>query len=103
MVKKFLKVCSPLSQVSARNTNNALIDQMQIMAHLDKINNFNCVMAILAGLSNAAVHRLKFTMDELSESYKQEWNQFQEMMSSDNNYRLYRERLHKATPPVMPY
>lgn len=73
------------------------------MTHLEKINNFNSLTAISAGLNNSAVHRLKFTMEDLPESYKQDWALVQEKMSTDNNSRTYRDLLHQATPPVMPY
>lgn len=73
------------------------------MVHLEKLNNFNTLMAISAGLNNAAVYRLKFTMDDLPAASKQEWEELQAKISADNNSRIYREMLRQATLPVMPY
>ncbi len=41
------------------------------LQHLRAFNNFNSIMAILAGFNMAAVHRLKWTRGSLPEKYEQ--------------------------------
>jgi len=104
MVKKFLKVCFlPKDNRLPGSPSPYPTTTLQVISHLDKINNFNSLMAISAGLNNSAIHRLKFTMDDLPAGTKQEWQEIQDKMATDNNSRIYRERLRQSTPPVMPY
>src|SRR5690606_19240389 len=45
------------------------IKLIELSACLRKYNNFNSLLAVLAGLNNSAVHRLAHTRSEISEKY----------------------------------
>jgi hypothetical protein len=81
---------------------------VQVAAALRAHRNFNGVQAILAGLSNAAVHRLKATRARLDKGVAAEWTALSALMSHDRSYRRYRDalrRLTESTPPLpfVPY
>eukprot|EP01088_Endostelium_zonatum_P007577 TRINITY_DN1988_c1_g1_i1.p1 TRINITY_DN1988_c1_g1~~TRINITY_DN1988_c1_g1_i1.p1 ORF type:complete len:1287 (-),score=395.26 TRINITY_DN1988_c1_g1_i1:145-4005(-) len=68
-----------------------------------ELNNFNCVMEILSGLQNASVYRLKATFEMLP---KKTWEMFEEMnevLSSHENFKMFRAKLHSVNPPCIPY
>jgi hypothetical protein len=43
---------------------------IKIMRHLYEIKNYNCAMAVLAGLNNSAIHRLRLTQAEVKQKTK---------------------------------
>lgn len=76
---------------------------IKIAEALRKLNNFNSLMAILAGLGNAAVHRLKFTKEEQPVAVQRVLGDLSKIMSNEQAFRLYRETLVRADPPCIPY
>jgi len=72
------------------------------------MNNFHHALAILAGLNNGAVTRLKLSWAELSYRTKGIYDKLVELLSPLNNFKLYRELLlqarqsGKATFPYLP-
>lgn len=67
------------------------------------MNNFNTVMSILAGLNSAPVHRLKRTFDLLSTRVHGLLETLRNLMSTTKNFSVYRDALHKASPPLIPF
>lgn len=86
------------------------------------LNNFNAVMEILAGLQNSAVYRLKKTwnvrsrmllslsplpmyifLQLLPSKTWDTWEELTHIMSSEDNFRVFREVLHNINPPCIPY
>lgn len=59
-------------------------------------------MAILAGMSNSAVHRLKWTREE-NTRHLQSLDNLMQSVSSANSYKNYRQLLQSVTPPAIPY
>ncbi|KAF7726579.1 hypothetical protein EC973_008624 [Apophysomyces ossiformis] len=74
---------------------------LSIAVELRNHNNYNTLMAVLAGINSAAVLRLKQTHELLSEKkiYKQ-LQSLERLMSSDSSYRL---ALKQSEPPGIPY
>jgi len=70
---------------------------------LYKENNLNSLLAVVSGLNNAAIHRLKFTMEELSNKDVESLAKFGSLLSSDMGYKNYRARVHTINPPLIPY
>eukprot|EP00026_Physarum_polycephalum_P003142 Phypoly_transcript_03151.p1 GENE.Phypoly_transcript_03151~~Phypoly_transcript_03151.p1 ORF type:complete len:727 (+),score=161.57 Phypoly_transcript_03151:83-2263(+) len=110
MIKRFNLVSAWVATEILRS--DKLVDRilkvkkfLNIAKHCRDIENFNGVMEILAGLQNAAVHRLKKTWDKvLSKAKYEELNKsLLSLMSSNNNFTVYRAALHSCHPPCIPY
>jgi RasGEF domain/RasGEF N-terminal motif len=75
----------------------------KIVEHLMALNNFNALTAILAGLDNAAVYRMKHTRDSVPRDQQALFQSVRDLMSHDSSYALYRQRLHNVDPPCVPF
>ena len=74
-----------------------------IAKYLKQFNNFSTMMALIAGLNNAAISRLSLTKKELTKSTVEDLNNLEQLMSAVSSYKGYRSALHSADPPVIPY
>lgn len=74
-----------------------------VAKHLFDINNFNGAMAVLSGLNNSAVYRLKFTEAELPKKDRQILSLLMDKLSNKHSYKEYRSILKNANPPTIPY
>lgn len=63
-----------------------------------KLNNFNGIYAILGGLGNSAVMRLKNTNKMLSENVVSSRQSLQSLTQSTASYRTYRQALKSCNP-----
>jgi len=68
-----------------------------------EINNYNGLMAIIAGLEDSAVHRLYKTWEIVNDNLKKTYESLRQLMSSTQNYKQFRLSLHIANPPCIPY
>ncbi|KAL6078080.1 Ras guanine nucleotide exchange factor, variant 2 [Balamuthia mandrillaris] len=75
---------------------------LELAIQLFDYNNFNASLAIISGINNAAVHRLRFTRDEVASRLWDQIHDIQEVLGG-KNYSCYRERLHSVNPPLLPY
>ncbi|KAI8339177.1 ras guanine nucleotide exchange factor domain-containing protein [Chlamydoabsidia padenii] len=84
----------------------ALLEKwMTIAVALRDLNNYNTLMAILAGINNAALIRLKQTQERIKKKniYKR-FRSLEKLMSSDRSYTSYRTALKApTTEPSLPY
>ncbi len=76
---------------------------IQIGKDLIDIHNFNSAMAILAGLNNASVTRLKFTWAEVPKASKKIKEQIEALLDTAGSYKNYRTALKSTLPPLIPY
>ncbi|KAI9101686.1 ras guanine nucleotide exchange factor domain-containing protein [Phlyctochytrium arcticum] len=67
------------------------------------MNNFNTLMSVLAGLNSAPIHRLKRTWDLLSARSHAALDNLRKTMNPTKNFSHYRESLHSANPPCVPF
>jgi len=67
------------------------------------LNNFNTLMAILAGLSSAPIHRLKRTWAATNNKVKGAADGLRQLMDSSSNFARYRDALHSVNPPCVPF
>jgi son of sevenless-like protein len=77
---------------------------IQLLIKLREYNNFDAMQAVLAGLSNSAVYRLKQTWAKAQK--EKFWAQFEEcqtLMDSLNNFSNFRDAVQHADPPIIPY
>eukprot|EP00736_Rhodelphis_marinus_P010257 Rmarinus@m.3459 len=76
---------------------------IQLASHLMQLGDFNAVKAVLAGLSNAAVHRLKHTKSDVPKKFLQTYEELERVMDSDKSHKKYRALLKDAKPPCVPF
>ncbi|KAJ5075568.1 ras guanine nucleotide exchange factor i-related [Anaeramoeba ignava] len=76
---------------------------LKILEFCRQLNNFNAVMALLAGFNSSAIYRLKFTWGEIPRRQIEVFDQLEKEMSSDSSYKGYREALKGVNPPCIPY
>lgn len=83
---------------------NLLRRFLTLAQHLIRINNFNCGIAILSALSNAAVTRLKHTWDALGEEFKERVAILGKFSATDKSYAVLRGQLRNCSgSPCVPY
>lgn len=85
--------------------NRAIIYErfVQIACHLEKLNNFNGLKEILAGLQSSAVYRLKKTRMAVPSKYLKLQDDLNKLTSSDLNFKALRSRIHACDPPLVPF
>lgn len=74
---------------------------IQIAQECRRLNNFNGVFEIAAGLENSSVHRLRKTWSQVPKEYIDFLESMKELMAI--NFKKFREELHNAMPPCIPY
>merc|ERR1712137_1127881 len=90
-------------QENLKGRIKALTKFINIANHLRKLNNFNSLMAILAGINTSAVYRLKFTREGLNAKAKNTLDELAELMDACGAYATYRAALHDINPPCVPF
>ncbi|XP_019852599.1 PREDICTED: ras guanine nucleotide exchange factor K-like isoform X1 [Amphimedon queenslandica] len=76
---------------------------IQICNHLHLMNNFCTLMALLNGLAHHSINRLTKTFGKLDRVLHKRLNELQEMARPDDNFKLLREHLKKASNSCIPY
>jgi Rap guanine nucleotide exchange factor 4 len=76
---------------------------IKIASHCKSFNNLNSFFAIVAGLMNGAVSRLKTTWEKVSIKLKRRFEQFEALMDPSRNHRVLRAYQSKLQPPVIPF
>lgn len=92
-----------LWQDSLKDRIRALTKLINVAMHLRKLNNFNSVMAVLAGINTSAVYRLKHTKAALSQQSQQIFQELQDLMDPTSAYGTYRQTLRTVNPPLVPF
>ncbi|KYQ96865.1 Ras guanine nucleotide exchange factor [Tieghemostelium lacteum] len=89
--------------VKVRVRGRLMTKFMKIAEHLKNMNNFNSLMAIIAGLNFSSVYRLKHTRDEVSAQVQKSFQELEKIMNSEGNFKIYRTKMLQAAPPCLPY
>jgi len=96
-----LSICCP-ERLRARTS--ALVRFIKLAQCLyEPLHNFSTLMAVMAGISSAAVHRLKYTSEDVPKKWKEALESLQALMSSTKSYKNYRTALQRTSPPTVPY
>jgi len=74
-----------------------------VAKYLYKMNNFNTLMSLHAGLNLTPVHRLKKTKKKLSSSAVSMLDDLEKLFSSKKSFKNYRDHLASVTLPCIPY
>ena len=108
MIDRFNTVSSWVAYliVSSEQLNDRIatyIKLVEIAGYLRELNNFNGLLAVIGGLNNSAVYRLKHTHDGVPQQIKDKLKILKDVMSSAQSYKAYRNALHNAQQPLIPY
>uniref|UniRef100_A0A8C9ZB07 Rap guanine nucleotide exchange factor 4 n=1 Tax=Sander lucioperca TaxID=283035 RepID=A0A8C9ZB07_SANLU len=76
---------------------------IKIAAHCKEYRNLNAFFAIIMGLSNPAVCRLRQTWEKLPNKFKKFYSEFENFMDPSRNHRAYRLTVAKLEPPIIPF
>ena len=68
-----------------------------------RLQNYNAVMEIFAGLQSVPIHRLKHTWDLLTPKAADTMERLEHLWDAEGNWANFREALTKAAPPCIPY
>jgi len=90
-------------QPTLKERTRILTKLINMAEYLRKINNFNALMALLAGINNAATYRLKHTREGLSKQCQDSLKALLDLTSTDQSYTNYRKALHTLDPPCIPF
>ena len=67
------------------------------------LNNFSCLTSIMSALGSAPIHRLNRTWAQVNARTTQSLEGMRKLMGSTKNFLEYRDTLHKADPPCIPF
>ena len=67
------------------------------------LNNFSTVTSIISALDSAPIHRLSRTWQQVNARTMSVFTQLKNLMATNKNFREYREQLHLANPPCIPF
>lgn len=67
------------------------------------LNNFSCLTSIISALGSAPIHRLNRTWQQVHAKTSQSLESMRKLMASTKNFLEYRDTLHKANPPCIPF
>lgn len=76
---------------------------IEVGQHLLELGNFFGLMAVQCSLSLGAVQRLKQTWSRVRKQRAEQFSEFEQLLTSSNNYGAYRARLAEQPLPVVPF
>jgi len=80
-----------------------LLRFIEVALELEKLNNFSGLFAVVCGINNSSVLRLKWTFAEISEKVMMDWKAVADVMQPTQNYGAYRNHVRSRNPPLIPY
>eukprot|EP01104_Vermistella_antarctica_P014558 TRINITY_DN460_c0_g3_i1.p1 TRINITY_DN460_c0_g3~~TRINITY_DN460_c0_g3_i1.p1 ORF type:complete len:1428 (+),score=393.76 TRINITY_DN460_c0_g3_i1:424-4707(+) len=76
---------------------------IMVAQQLLKLKNFHSLTAIISGLNNAAVTRLKYTKSKLPKRSVELLNDMEKLTNMEGSYKRLRDHLAESSPPAVPY
>ncbi|KAJ8266117.1 hypothetical protein GJAV_G00126120 [Gymnothorax javanicus] len=70
---------------------------IRVAQKLLQLQNFNTLMAVIGGLSNSSISRLRDTQEHVSSETRKAFSDLTELVTSSGNYRKYRRRFSEST------
>jgi len=76
---------------------------IKISRELWNLGNFSTSLAMIAGINNASIRRLKNTFSLLKTKIQSELEFLDNQLTSLNSFQLLRDTIHSRPPPIIPY
>jgi len=76
---------------------------VNISEHLRKMNNYNTLMGIVAGLNMSSINRLKHTFNDVNVNVINKFKELVKLMHPQGSFKMYRQALAKSKTPIIPY
>jgi len=92
-----------VSEPNIKKRAAAIKKMIRVTEELKKLNNFNAVFVFVSALHSASINRLRKTWEEVGKSQMKQLEEFDMLTSPNGSFMLYREELHNANPPCIPY
>ncbi|XP_036381205.1 LOW QUALITY PROTEIN: RAS guanyl-releasing protein 2 [Megalops cyprinoides] len=86
-----------LSKTTAPQRATVISHFIQVAQRLLQLQNFNTLMAVIGGLSNSSISRLKDTQAHISSETRKAFSSLTELVTSCGNYSQYRRRFSECT------
>ena len=67
------------------------------------LNNYSTLTSIISALGTAPIHRLSRTWSQVNRATAAILERMRRLMGSTKNFQQYREALHQANPPCIPF
>lgn len=68
-----------------------------------QLNNFSTLTSIISALGTAPIHRLNRTWSAVNQRSMATLESMRKLMGSTKNFAEYRDTLHRANPPCIPF
>jgi len=94
---------SILFEEKVKDRTKILSKFIRIARELYNLNNFSSLIAIISGINNAAVRRLKLTFENLKGKYLEELEFLEKQIATDDGYKGLRDTIHTKNPPIIPF
>lgn len=92
-----------LSQLLVSQRAKVVSKFIVIAEHLRKLQNFNSLMGVLAGLTMSPVARLNHTFSSVKAPHLALFEQLQELMNPTGSFKAYRDALRQCSGMTLPY
>eukprot|EP01080_Neovahlkampfia_damariscottae_P010788 gene10788-3405_t len=90
---------SPNVKERAKNLSFAI----NLASEFKSLNNINGIYEVISSLNLASVHRLKQTWNLISQRDKTTYDELQQYVSNDQNFKFMRDQISICIPPLVPY
>lgn len=94
---------SILNEEKVKTRARVFTKWIKIAKHLKKLQNYHTLMAVLMGLDDSPVNRLKQTKELVKPKHMMIFEKLNKLMSPEGSYSKYRKTLANAKPPCIPY
>lgn len=92
-----------LAQMDARKRVVVIRHFVSVADKCRSMNNFSTLTSIISALGTAPISRLKRTWDQVPQRTQAVLEAMRRIMASTKNFGEYREQLHNANPPCVPF
>jgi len=92
-----------VSEAKIKNRVKVMEKLINLAYQLRLMNNFHYVIALISGLNNSSVHRLKWTNAKISKQSMKIRTELEVLMSMEGSFKNYRAAISKIKPPCIPY